>query len=307
VGVDERRDRMAALVRAAHNPAGALLVPAFAVERTQEICWDLVTLMQAGRIPQAPIFVDSPLAIRATEVFADRARELEHGREVKRALRSPLLHFTETGDQSRRIAGMEGFHIIVAGSGMCDAGRIRHHLRRWLWSPAATVLLTGYQAEGTLGRLLQDGRPEVRIQGDSIRVAAAIRQVRDYSGHADAPELVAWLGARGPVAGGVFLVHGEPPAMEALSARIVAAGLARAEQVILPVLDDAFDLRADGAPVPLRAAHRRPDPAAAGRPDWHNARAALLLAIEDAIERAPDAPAREALLRGLRATLERGG
>lgn len=307
VGHEERRARLAGIVRDAHHPGGALLVPAFAVERTQEICWDLVTLMQAGRIPQAPIFVDSPLAIRATEVFTDHAGELEHGRELKRALRSPLLHFTESGEQSRRIAGMEGFHIIVAGSGMCDAGRIRHHLKRWLWSEAATVLLTGYQAEGTLGRLLQEGRDEVRIQGDTIRVAAAIRQIRDYSGHADAAELAAWLTARGPVGGGVFLVHGEAPAMEALSARIVAGGVARAEQVILPVLDDVFELRAGGAPVPRGDGRRRADPASAGRPDWHNARAALLLAIEDAIERAPDAAAREALLRGLRATLERGG
>jgi metallo-beta-lactamase family protein len=303
VGHEERRERLAGLVRDAAHPAGALLIPAFAVERTQEICWDLVTLMQAGRIPQAPIFVDSPLAIRATEVFCDHAQDLENGRSVKRALRSPLLHFTESGEQSRRIAEMEGFHIIVAGSGMCDAGRIRHHLKRWLWSPEATVLLTGYQAEGTLGRLLQEGRAEVRIQGDTIRVAAAIRQIRDYSGHADAAELAAWLRARAPVAGGVFLVHGETPAMEALARRLEAEGLAAAGQVILPALDDAFVLPAGGAPQPRAAARRRADPAL-GRPDWHNARAALLLSVERAIEAAPDAAARDALLARLRAALD---
>jgi len=306
VGHEERRDRLAGIVRDAVHPAGALLVPAFAVERTQEICWDLVTLMQAGRIPQAPVFVDSPLAIRATEVFLEHARELEHGSSVKRALRSPLLHFTESGEQSRRIAQMEGFHIVIAGSGMCDAGRIRHHLKRWLWSPDATVLLTGYQAEGTLGRLLQDGRDEVRIQGDTIRVAATIRQIRDYSGHADAAELAAWLAARGKVGGGVFLVHGEPPAMEALAQRLVDGGMARTGQVILPRLDDAFVLGASGAPVPREVARRRPDPAAVGRADWHNARAALLLAIEDAIDRAPDEAARSALMAGLRRELDGG-
>ena len=124
----ERRQRLEQIVKDAVRPDGALLIPAFAVERTQEICWDLVTLMQAGRIPQAPIFVDSPLAIRATEVFLDNIGAVEDGGSVKRALRSPLLHFTETGAQSRAIAATEGFHIIVAGSGMCDAGRIRHHL-----------------------------------------------------------------------------------------------------------------------------------------------------------------------------------
>ena len=304
VGHEERRDRLAGLVQDAAHPGGALLIPAFAVERTQEICWDLVTLMQAGRIPQAPIFVDSPLAIRATEVFLEHAGELENGRSVKRALRSPLLHFTESGEQSRHIAQMEGFHIVIAGSGMCDAGRIRHHLKRWLWSTEATVLLTGYQAEGTLGRLLQEGREEVRIQGETIRVGAAIREIRDYSGHADAPELAAWLKARGPVGGGVFLVHGEPPAMEALSGRLVAEGVARPGQVILPTLDDAFLLSASGLPVPREVARRRPDPAAAGRPDWHNARAALLLAIEDAIDRAPDEARRMALMSALRRALD---
>jgi len=299
-----RRERLAGLVKEAAHPDGALLIPAFAVERTQEICWDLVTLMQAGRIPHAPIFVDSPLAIRATEVFLDHAAELEDGRAVRRALRSPLLNYTESGEQSRRIAEVEGFHIIIAGSGMCDAGRIRHHLKRWLWAPEATVLLTGFQAEGTLGRYLLEGRQEVRIQGEAIRVRAAIREIRDYSGHADAPELAAWLRARGSVAGGLFLVHGEPPAMEALASRLTGEGLARAEQVIRPVLDDGWRLVPGRVPLPLEVARRRPDPAEAGRPDWHNARAALLLSIEDAIERAPDAASRTALMARLRAALE---
>ena len=300
----ERRNRLEALVKEAYHPAGALLIPAFAVERTQEICWDLVSLMQAGRIPMAPIAVDSPLAIRATEVFLEHSEVLENGRSVKRALRSPLLTFTESGEQSRRIAEMEGFHIIIAGSGMCDAGRIRHHLKRWLWAPEATVLLTGFQAEGTLGRFLQEGREEVRIQGETIRVQANIREIRDYSGHADAPELATWLKARGPVRGGVFLVHGEPPAMEALAQRLTAEGIAKPGQVIQPALDDTFLLAAGTAPRKREAAHRRPDPAQAGRPDWHNARAALLLAIEDAIERAPDDAARKGLMASLRSALE---
>lgn len=301
-----RRDRLAHIVQDAMQPNGALLIPAFAVERTQEICWDLVTLMQAGRIPRTPVMVDSPLAIRATQVFLEHADELEHGDSVRRALRSPLLNFTETGEQSRRIAETEGFHIVVAGSGMCDAGRIRHHLKRWLWSPEATVLLTGYQAEGTLGRLLLDGKEEVRIQGESIQVRATIRQIRDYSGHADAPELAAWLKARGPVAGGIFLVHGEPPAMDALGRRLTEGGLARPGQVLSPVLDDAFELPIGKMPRRREVSRRRPDPAAAGRPDWHNARAALLLAVEDAIEKAPDAAARQALLARLRNALDGG-
>jgi len=185
-----RRAKLAALVQAAARPDGVLLIPAFTEERTQEICWDLVTLLQAGTISQFPIFMDSPLAIRATEVLLQHVEALENGDATRRALRSPLIRPTESGEASRRIAEAEGFHIIIAGSGMCDAGRIRPHLKRWLWSPAAGAMLTDYQAEGTLGRLLQEGKREVRIQGETFRVEAHITEIRDFSGHADAAELV---------------------------------------------------------------------------------------------------------------------
>jgi metallo-beta-lactamase family protein len=301
-----RREKLAHTVKEAAKPDGVLLIPAFAVERTQEICWDLVTLMQAGTIPEVPIFMDSPLAIRATEVFLEHAEALENGQSVRRALRSSLLRPTESGEASRRIAEVEGFHIIIAGSGMCDAGRIRHHLKRWLWSPAATVMLTGYQAEGTLGRLLQEGKREVRIQGETIRVEAAITEIRDFSGHADASELARWLKARGRVAGGVFLMHGEASAMEALAKRLTEGGIASADQVIMPVLDERWLLAQNAPPKRQDAKGRRTDPAQSMRPDWHNQRAALMLAIESATENARDDVARETLLHRLRAVLEEG-
>ena len=299
-----RREKLAAIVQEAAKPDGVLLIPAFAVERTQEICWDLVTLMQAGTIPQVPIFMDSPLAIRATEVFLEHAEALENGQAISRALRSHLIRPTESGEASRRIAEAEGFHIIIAGSGMCDAGRIRHHLKRWLWSPAATVMLTGYQAEGTLGRLLQEGKPEVRIQGETIRVEAKITEVRDFSGHADATELARWLAARGKVMGGVFLVHGEAPAMEALAKRLTEGGITAADQVIMPVLDEGWALPKGALPKRIESIGRRADPVHSMRPDWHNQRAALMLAIEGATENARDDAAREAMMHKLRAVLE---
>jgi metallo-beta-lactamase family protein len=167
-------------------------------------------------------------------------------------------------------------------------------------------MLTGYQAEGTLGRLLQEGKPEVRIQGETIRVAAKITEIRDFSGHADAPELARWLAARGQVSGGVFLVHGEAPAMEALAARLTKAGIAAADQVIMPVLDEAWALPKAARPKRLESKGRRADPVRSVRPDWHNQRAALMLAIESATENAGDDAAREALLQKLRAALEAG-
>ena len=152
-------------VRDAESRKGPLIIPAFAVERTQELLVDLVELMERGAIPAAPIFLDSPLAIRATEVFRKHAESLDPEVDVSRLLNSPQLRFTETVEESKRIARLTGFHIIIAASGMCDAGRIRHHLRNWLWNARATVLLVGFQAQGTLGRFLVDGAKAVRIPG----------------------------------------------------------------------------------------------------------------------------------------------
>src|SRR6185295_13646476 len=190
----ERRQRLASEVRDAATRKGALLIPAFAVERTQELIVDLVGLMERGHIPNAPIFLDSPLAIRATEVFRKHAESLDPEVDVQRLLNSSQLRFTETVEESKRIARLTGFHIIIAASGMCDAGRIRHHLRNWLWNARATVLLTGFQAQGTLGRFLADGAKAVRIQGNEIKVAAQICSIDDYSGHADGSELARWIG-----------------------------------------------------------------------------------------------------------------
>ena len=131
--------------------------------------------MERGEIPAAPIFLDSPLAIRATEVFRKHAASLDPEIDVRALLNSPQLRFTETVDESKAIAKLTGFHIIIAASGMCDAGRIRHHLKNWLWNARATVLLVGFQAQGTLGRFLADGAKAVRIQGNEIKVAARIR------------------------------------------------------------------------------------------------------------------------------------
>jgi metallo-beta-lactamase family protein len=302
---EERRARLAGIVREAAGRGGALLVPAFAVERAQEVMWDLVTLMDTGQVPQAPIYLDSPLAIRATRIFLRHAGTLEEGAALSRALRSPRLRFTESGEQSRGIALEEGFHVVIAGSGMCEAGRIRHHLRNWLPDPRATVLFVGFQAEGTLGRLLRDGATAVRIQGDTVKVAARMTEITDYSGHADGPELGRWIEARGPVRGGVLLVHGEPEAVEGLAKRVADRGVVPEPAILRPTLDEAFELP-PGAP-PLRLpvqGRRRGDAERLGRPDWHNARAALLLSIERALDDAPDDAAREALLRRLREAIE---
>jgi metallo-beta-lactamase family protein len=299
---DARRARLAAEVRDAGARRGALLIPAFAVERTQELIVDLVDLMERGEIPAAPIFLDSPLAIRATEVFRKHAESLDPTVDVRRLLNSPQLRFTETVEESKHIARLTGFHIIIAASGMCDAGRIRHHLRNWLWNARATVLLVGFQAQGTLGRFLVDGAKAVRIQGNEIRVAAAIRTIDDYSGHADGSELVRWIAARRPIQRGLFLVHGEEPAISGLADR-VSERIIPAARIFQPLLDDIYDLSAD-VPTPLDAGHRRRlAPEAVVALDWHNDMSKLILDINDRIDAAADDRARGVIIRRLRRAL----
>ncbi len=303
---EARRQRLAAEVRAAQAAKGAMLIPAFAVERTQELIVDLVDLMERGEIPRAPIFLDSPLAIRATEVFRQHASSLDRKIDLERLLRSPHLRFTETVDESKSIAKLTGFHIIIAASGMCDAGRIRHHLKRWLWHTGATVLLVGFQAQGTLGRFLNDGVKAVRIQGEEIKVAARIRRIDDYSGHADGPELARWIAARRPVRRGVFLVHGEEPAVAGLSERIAERTIPAA-QIFCPILDDIYELSTP-APTPIDVRHRRRlAPEAVVALDWHNDLSKLILDINDRIEAAADDRARGVIIRRLRRGLEAEG
>jgi metallo-beta-lactamase family protein len=184
---ERRRQILCDEVRAALNPDGALLIPSFAVERAQELVSDLRRLMAEGALPQIPIYVDSPLATKATRIFARHHRDLEEGAVLLKGLKSRHLHFTETREQSIALGRVRGFHIVIAASGMCEAGRIRHRLKNWLWRDAATVLFTGFQAVGTLGRILQDGAPSVRIQGEEFVVRARIRSIDLYSGHADGP------------------------------------------------------------------------------------------------------------------------
>ena len=299
ISAADRAARLASHIHDALNDEAPLLIPAFAVERTQELLVDLVQLMQSGDVPTAPIYIDSPLATRATEVFVRNAGDLDRTVDVARILRSPLLRFTETEDESRQIDRVGGFKIILAGSGMCDAGRIRHHLRRWLWQRKATILLTGDQAPGTLGRILMDGTDSVRIQGDEVRVRARIAWTDDYSGHADCDELAHWIAARAPIRRGLFLTHGEERAIADLARRVGSLPQADAT-VIRPLLDDVYDLTPAGARVRTPAPARRLAPELVGRMDWHNERSRLLLDISARLEAAPDDAARAEIVQRLR-------
>lgn len=211
-----RRDLLEREIKQAIARGGNLVIPTFALERTQELLLDIARLTDANRIPDVPVFVDSPLASRATKVFASHADEMEDicGDDV---FHHPSIHYVEDVQQSMRINSVSGA-IIMAASGMCEAGRIRHHLKHNLHRRESTILFVGFQAQGTLGRVILDGAKRVRISGEDINVRAQIRRIDSYSAHADRDELRAWIQARRPIAGSLFLSHGESEAIAALKA-----------------------------------------------------------------------------------------
>ena len=299
---EARRALLAEELNAAHDAGGPLLIPAFAVERSQELLADLLTLMDERRVPDADIFLDSPLAIEATEVFQKRGWNRTTGVNPFVGLtHSGRLKFLRDPGESDQLERLSGWHVIVAASGMCDAGRVRRHLKRLLWRRQASVLLSGYQAVGTLGRILQEGAPRVSIQGDDIQVRARVRSLDVYSGHADAGGLVAWAKARGPVAAGVFLAHGEPNALEGLRGRLIPTGLAE-ERIRIPALDESYVLTRQGVQAESTKGRRLP-PDAAARADWHNARAQLLMELNQRLETAKDDRARELIIAELTGAL----
>jgi metallo-beta-lactamase family protein len=212
-------------VRRAAEQRGWLLVPAFAIGRTQEVLFRLRELEDRGTIPTLPVYLDSPMAIEATAVYARHPEEHDAGMADLRADgRRPLapgrLRVSRTAVESRALNDVDGPAIVIAGSGMATGGRILHHLRRRIGDPRTTLLFVGYQAEGTRGRLLREGAPTVTIFREVLPVRATVLATDALSAHADRAELLAWLKQfRAPPAM-TYCVHGEPAAAEALQEAI---------------------------------------------------------------------------------------
>ncbi len=299
--LEKRRELLAKEVNDAAARQGVLLVPSFAVERTQEVVTDLVWLMDNKKVPRAQIFIDSPLANKATAIFRKHAKELENGEDLAKAFASPNVRGTESVDDSKALNLFKGFHIVISASGMCEAGRIRHHLRNRLWQKSTTVLLVGFQARGSLGSLLEEGAKRVTIMGEEVAVAATIRKVEDYSGHADGPELVQWVKERLPVAKTIFLTHGEEEPQQALAENL--RGLVPDDCIIRPRIDDVYDLEA--AKCALLATDTKPriDPSSVASRDWNNDLHALVLDIDDHLKTIADPKQKAAAVRRLRKAL----
>ena len=295
VTIEQRRTRLEAEVHEALRRGGNLIIPAFALERTQELLLDLAHLIESGRISNTPVFVDSPLATRVTEVFRKHRQDLQDF--AGDIFRHPSLHFVETVDASIRLNAMSGA-IILAASGMCEGGRIRHHLAHNLPRSNSTVLFVGFQAQGSLGRIILNGAQRVRISGRDVAVRAQIRAIDSYSAHADREELLAWIGERQPIVGSLFLTHGEVAAADAL--RTSAEGLVAS--VIVPEIGERYELSA-GAAARRIATGRVELRRALGR-DWQNDYANLAVNLKRSLQRMEDDARRAEAIAKMRVILD---
>ena len=206
--------QLAQIVNETSARGGNVVIPTFAVERAQELMYYFARLTHAGRIPKLPIFLDSPMAVDVTEIFSQFPECFDEDmwkliNADTPPLRFPSLHFSRTAEESKRINEMKEPCVIMSSSGMCNAGRIKHHLRQNIERPQSTILFVGYQSPGTLGRIILDGTKRVRIHGMDHQVRAHIAQIYGFSGHADRNGLLKWLTNFHQPPKQIFFTHGE--------------------------------------------------------------------------------------------------
>ncbi len=220
-----RKDLLEEAIVRTVDRGGVLMIPAFAMERTQDLLLHIHELVKAGKMPNVPVFMDSPLAIKLTTVYekyasyfdADSLEKMKSGDDL---FDFPNLHYALTTEESKEINRAPQPKVIIAGSGMSNGGRILHHERRYLQDPKSCLLIVGYQAVGTLGRKLLEGAHTVTMFGEEIPVRAEIRVIHSYSAHADQPRLIDWVRPEAKRVKQVYLVHGEREEGEALIAKM---------------------------------------------------------------------------------------
>lgn len=239
-------DSIARIVNQTVRAGGNVVVPTFAVERAQELLFHVGRLRKSERIPPVTVFLDSPMAIDVTELF--RRHEHLFDEETKGMLRRgehpcsfPNLRMCRSADESKAIKAHKGTALILAGSGMCTGGRVKHHLVANLERRDSTILFVGYQASGTLGRIILEGAEKVRIFGEEREIAARVEKVNGFSAHADREELLDWLSEVKTAPGRVFVAHGEPEASKAFASELKRRKAWKPE---VPGIGDSFELGA---------------------------------------------------------------
>ncbi len=229
-------ERLAQVVRSTADAGGKVIIPAFAVERTQELVFTLHLLLDQGRIPDLPIWVDSPMAVDATGIFRvhpecyDKETHDAFTTHSKNPFGFASLHFSRSVEDSKALNVAKEPMIVISADGMCEVGRIQHHLIHNISNAQNTILIVGYMAEGTLGRRIMDGAKEVRIHGDFYKVAANVKTIDAFSAHADWQETLAWLSeTETQNLKSTLLVHGESKALESMKNKLLEAGLSAVE------------------------------------------------------------------------------
>jgi metallo-beta-lactamase family protein len=223
----DAEDRLVQVISETAHRGGALIVPAFAIGRTQELLWTLRKLQEAGRLPLIAVFLDSPMANHVTQIYCRHTEDHDlEMRQLMHAETCPLCcrkyHVVRSVEESKALNDRQGPMIVIAGSGMVTGGRVLHHLKRRLPDHRNTVLLTGFQAAGTRGRALQDGAPTLRIHGQDVPVRARVETIDGLSAHADQAEILRWLGGFRRAPAHTYVVHGEESAAHALASTIHA-------------------------------------------------------------------------------------
>ncbi|MDC9822465.1 MBL fold metallo-hydrolase [Devosia sp. ZB163] len=303
----QRQDALKKEINEALSRGGNLVIPTFAVERSQELLHDIGYLIKTGEISPSLVFLDSPLASKVTGVYRKYASMFEDVElSADELFNDPRFRIVESVEESKAINSIRGGAIVMSASGMADAGRIKHHLRNNLPRANATVLFVGYQAPGTLGQIIQSGAKEVRIHSELVPVRAQVRSLGNYSAHADHSELVNWVTKRLPAHGAIFLTHGEDEERAALRAALMHDDGLASDQVLMPLLDDAFELRAEGIAGVERPVQRRVDLSQVTL-DWHNAYASFIIDLSHQLQSAPNDAQRIAVMNALKATLASKG
>ncbi|MCK4379225.1 MAG: MBL fold metallo-hydrolase, partial [Deltaproteobacteria bacterium] len=214
------------IIIAAHRDGGNLIIPAFAVGRTQEMLYIINELYQKKQIPPMDVYLDSPLAISATDIFLKHpecydTETMDKLRNNDNPLKFPGFKFSRSTEESMRLNKIAKGAIIIAASGMCNAGRIKHHLRYNLWRPEAHVVMVAYQAQGTTGRLIVDGAERVKIFGEYVAVKAHCHTIGGFSAHADQKGLLNWTEHFNQPPTNTVIVHGEPQAAETFNNKLI--------------------------------------------------------------------------------------
>jgi metallo-beta-lactamase family protein len=243
----EGKRMLEAIIEDTVRAKGTLMVPAFAMERTQELLYELNDLVEHGRIPRIPVYIDSPLATRLTSIYRKYLHDPDYfDAEVQRLLGTgdevfnfPNLYFTLTKEESKEINVVPAPKMIIAGSGNSQGGRILHHEMRYLPDPNSTLLFVGYQTEGSLGRRILDGEPEVAIRGEKIPVRARVVEIESFSAHADQPQLLDWIRPMHRTLKKLFVVQGEVDQSEAFAH---AAADRLAVDAVVPEAGEEYEL-----------------------------------------------------------------